>query len=234
MLGDPTGPWLITGANGLLTSAVARGLHGRGHALLLHVHENTHRIGDLVDSNPSLEADLATAPSRRDFVAAARSHAPLAGLVLGASRFEAAPTGDPGAPAAGPIVERELSAHLELIQGLHRHLVDGGRIVLFSDTGTVLGWPSYGPYLAAKAGLEAATPALARALGPRLVVFCVAPGSLEGAPPPPGSVVRHRTALERLGSPEEVARSVVELCGLPAPVVQGQCFVVDGGRRLYP
>ncbi len=231
---DPGGPWLVTGANGLLTSAVARELHRGGCPLLLHVHERTHRIGDLLAAHPSLAADLAARPSRRAFLREVLRRPPLGGLVLGASRFEPAPlgSGDPGKPAG--ILERELVSHLELVHGLASQLEDGARIVLFSDAGTVLGWPSFGAYLAAKAGLEAAARSLARALGPRVVVFSVAPGSLEGSPPPPDATVRHRTALGRSGTADEVARAVVGYCALPPTVTQGTCLVVDGGRRLYP
>lgn len=229
----PAAPWLITGANGLLTSAVAFRLHRGGTPLLLHVHERTHRIRDLLELHPSVRGDLATPGPRREVLAAVESHAPLGGLVLGASRFEPEPVSSTPPRALAATVERELVAHLEIVGALHRRLIDGARIVLFSDTGTALGWPSHPAYLAAKAGLEAATRSLARDLGPRLVVFCVAPGSLEGAPPPPEGVTRHRTALGRPGTPDEVARAVVAYSALPTTVIQGSCLVVDGGRRLY-
>jgi Dehydrogenases with different specificities (related to short-chain alcohol dehydrogenases) len=137
------------------------------------------------------------------------------------------------AETIGQVLALELEAHLDLALGLAPRVRDGGVILFFSDTGLRVGWPSYPVYLAAKGGLEAATRSLARALGPRLTVCCVAPGSVEGAPGMDAVMVKERTALGRPAAPAEMAAAVLGILSLPAAVVQGQVIVVDGGRQLY-
>jgi len=223
---------VVTGANGLLASAIAHLLAGEGLPLLLHIHRRSERLAGIAGTHPTVAADLGTAAGRDLLVRRAGELAPLGGLVLAASRFEG--TGDATSEGVAATLSLDLEAPLDLALRLAPSMAPGARIVLFSDTGTVLGWPSYPAYLAAKGGIEALTLSLARRLGPRTVVLAVAPGALEGAPPPPDSVVEHRTALGRLGTPGEVARAVLRFAALPAPVCHGQILLVDGGRRLFP
>jgi len=226
-------PWLVTGANGLLTSAIAHRLAGVGVPMLLHVHGRTDRIDSLLHgSNPAVFADLENAGDRDLLVSQAIRLAPLGGLVLGASRFQMTPPDDTSGLTG--TLSLDLLAPVELALRLAPHMAPGGRIILFGDAGTTLGWPSYTAYLAAKGGVEAALPSLARRLGPRVVVLGVAPGAVEGAPSPPEGTLRHRTALGRPASPEEVARAILRFAALPSPVSHGRILVVDGGRRLYP
>lgn len=228
----PRGAWLVTGANGLLSSTIAARLDAEGLPLLLHLHHRTKRVTGLKQRHPAVEADLATVAGRVRLIQAASRLGLLGGLLLGASNFRATPpSGDPG---VSPILRLDLEAPLDLALRLAPRLAPGGRIILFSDAGTALGWPSYPVYLAAKGGLEAATRSLARRLGPRLVVLCAAPGALEGAPPPPDSVVLHLTPLARLGTPAETAEAILRFAALPPSVCHGACLSIDGGRRLTP
>ncbi len=226
----PRGAWLVTGANGLLSSAIATRLDAETLPLLLHIHRRSDRLASLRERHPTLEADLATTAGRDRLIETASRLAPLGGLVLAASDFRATPRS--GDPEVSAILRLDLEAPLDLALRLAPHLGPGGRIVLFSDTGTTLGWPSFPVYLAAKGGLEAATRSLARRLGPRLVVLCAAPGALEGAPAPPDPVVLHLTPLARLGTPAETAEAILRFAALPPSVCHGACLPIDGGRRL--
>ncbi|HHQ49611.1 MAG TPA: SDR family oxidoreductase, partial [Acidobacteria bacterium] len=187
---------------------------------------------DGLHRHPRLAADLASTADRDALVARAAAMAPLGGLVVGASRFERTPPGDEA--DVRPALALDLEAPLELALRLAPHMVSGARIVLFGDAGTALGWPSYPAYLAAKGGIEAAASSLAHRLGPEIVVLAVAPGAVEGAPPPPQGAIRHRTALGRMATPEEVARAILRFAALPPTVSHGRILVVDGGRRLFP
>ncbi len=201
---------------------------------LLHVHRDTSRIGWAARRARIIRGDLTQARDRQRLEEVAIGHAPLAGLVLCASVFAANPVGEPYERSVSDILELNLEAQLALVPTLHRALQTHGRILFFSDTGTMLGWPSYSGYLASKAGLEAAARSLARSLGPRLVVSCLAPGSVLGAAAAHSDTVWQRTALQRLARPEEIARAAVAILRLPASVANGEVFTVDGGRRLYP
>jgi 3-oxoacyl-[acyl-carrier protein] reductase len=57
------------------------------------------------------------------------------------------------------------------------HVVDGGRIIVFSSSVLGKSFPSYGAYIASKSGVEGLTRVLANELGPRkITVNAVAPG----------------------------------------------------------
>jgi len=227
-------PFLVTGANGVLASALAARL-ARDGPVALHARTGERRLRALgLEDAVVVRGDLAAAAGRDALVKAAAAHAPLAGIALAASAFERTEPTPAGAAAVAAVVHRELAVPLELALRLAPLVADGGRVLLFSDTGTALGWGRHAAYLAAKAGLEAATRSLARALGPRLAVCCVAPGAIAGSPPPPERTVLDAVPLGRLARPEEVAEAVVRFLALPATVVTGQLLVVDGGRRLAP
>jgi pteridine reductase len=90
-------------------------------------------------------------------------------------------------------------------------------------------------YCMAKAGLAMMTLSLARELGPEIRVNGVSPGAiLWPEDEPPDAVKQHildRTALKKMGAPEDISGAVVYL-GLDAPYVTGQILAVDGGRSL--
>jgi pteridine reductase len=79
------------------------------------------------------------------------------------------------------------------------------------------------------------TRALARELGPELRVNGVSPGAILWPENEPGAAEKQaivgRTALGRLGEPQDIASAVVYLA-LDAPYVTGQILAVDGGRSL--
>lgn len=211
---------------------MARRLAERGRSLLLHVHERRERVRALTTQHPTFDADLAEPEGRRSLTSRVKQHAPLGGLILGASRFSATPLRSVTLRDIQQTLTLELVSHLDLVIHLHPFVADHGRILFFSDVGVRLGWPSYPAYLAAKGALEAAALSLARSLGPRLVITWAAPGALEGAPPPPDGVVTGDTALGRLGRSAEVAEAIVRWLELPAAVIHGRCLRVDGGRGL--
>ncbi len=225
--GEGPAPVLVTGANGVLTSAVAGRLAAR-YPLLLHHHRREDRLRTAgLWEWPRVVADLASAEDVERLAGAARSRAPLAGMVLGASAFQRTTLGEGG--SIGRVLQLELGAHLELVHRLHDVILDGGRILLFSDAGARLGWPSYDVYLAAKCGLECALRSLARVLGPRLVLFGVAPGLVEGSAPAPAHVSESQVCLGRAARPSEVAEAILRAWDLPAGVIHGQVLRIDGG-----
>lgn len=90
-------------------------------------------------------------------------------------------------------------------------------------------------YSAAKAGLIGLTKALAQEVGPSGVrVNCIAPGVI--ATDMNASLdqdtlrsLAEDTPLMRLGTPEEVARAALYLCGEGASFITGQVLGVNGG-----
>jgi 3-oxoacyl-[acyl-carrier protein] reductase len=114
-----------------------------------------------------------------------------------------------------------------------------GRIVNISSRGAFRGEPDAPAYGASKAGLNALSQSLAKALAPRAVyVYCVAPGwvetematnHLEG---PGGPDILAQHPLGRVNRPEEVAHAAV-YCALDAPAAMTGCVIdVNGASYL--
>jgi pteridine reductase len=81
------------------------------------------------------------------------------------------------------------------------------------------------------------TQSMARELAPAIRVNGVAPGPIlwpEGGEPQDPALqerILDRTALKRMGSPEDVAKAVLFFLK-DAPYVTGQILAVDGGRTV--
>ncbi len=109
----------------------------------------------------------------------------------------------------------------------------GGKIINLADLAAFQPWPAYAHHCASKAGLVALTRVLARALGPAIQVNAIAPGPVlppESWTEEERAELARRTALKRLGSPEDVVRAVLFI--LESDYMTGETIVVDGGRLL--
>ncbi len=113
-----------------------------------------------------------------------------------------------------------------------------GRVVNVSSVIALGGNPGQVNYAAAKAGLVALTRTLAREVGSRgITVNAVAPGFVAtdmtaGLPEPARKQLIERVALDRLGTPEDVAQAVAFLCSPAGSYITGHVLVVDGGLSL--
>ena len=108
----------------------------------------------------------------------------------------------------------------------------GGSIINITDTDVAAPYAGYAHYFASKGGLEVLTSALACELGPEVRVNAVAPGTVAipvGMSESEGFVLAEKLPLQRIGTPEDIAKAVVYLA-LDAPYVTGQVIRVDGGR----
>ena len=113
----------------------------------------------------------------------------------------------------------------------------GGSIVATSSVSARLPDRSMGLYCASKAALDMVVLVAASEWAPTVRVNAVAPGVTDtpmlGRAPRDGAWlegVAGRTALGRLGRPEDIARAIVALHALPW--VTGQILACDGGLLL--
>lgn len=114
----------------------------------------------------------------------------------------------------------------------------GGRIVSMSSlnahSGGVTAAVSRFAYASAKAGIIGMTKALAKELGPSILVNAVCPGVIETELG--NTLTRERGAalaeagisLRRMGKPEDVAQTVLFLANSKPCFITGQALIVDG------
>ena len=113
-----------------------------------------------------------------------------------------------------------------------------GRIINISSIIGLIGNKGQANYAASKAGLIALTKSVAKELGSRnILVNAVAPGFIEtemtaAMTPEAREGLGKQIALERLGTPQDVAAAVAFLASDLASYITGQVLVVDGGMVM--
>jgi NAD(P)-dependent dehydrogenase (short-subunit alcohol dehydrogenase family) len=132
----------------------------------------------------------------------------------------------------------------------HLKEVDGGRIINISSIAGKTGFPTYGPYNAAKGALILLTQTVAREVGGfGITVNAVCPGnvdtlmgraemeilskehgiSLDEAK----QILGTEAALGRMATPEDIANVVTFLCSDQASFITGQAINVCGGIEFH-
>jgi 3-oxoacyl-[acyl-carrier protein] reductase len=117
-----------------------------------------------------------------------------------------------------------------------KHVPDGGRIIAFSSSVIAVSFPTYGPYIASKAGVEGLVHVLANELrGRNITVNAVAPGPvgtelfLKGKSEARINELKKLPPLERLGVPEDISNVVSFLAGPDGGWVNSQILRANGG-----
>ena len=112
-----------------------------------------------------------------------------------------------------------------------------GALVAVSSVHALFGLPGRPAYAASKGGITALVRQLAVEYGPRLRVNAVLPGPIltaawSGISEEDRARAGRATALDRLGTAEEVAAAVAFLAGPDASFVTGASLLVDGGWSI--
>ena len=117
-----------------------------------------------------------------------------------------------------------------------QHIAEGGRIIALSSSVLAKSFPTYGPYIASKAGVEGLVPVFANELrGRNITVNAVAPGPtgtdllLTGKSPEQIAQLSKLAPLERRGQPEDIANVVSFLAGPDGSWVNAQILRANGG-----
>lgn len=224
---------------------MARTLHADGAQVLIHYRSSAAAAqslaADLNAARPGSAAlhaaDLLEAGAAPRLVAAAiGAFGRLDILINNASSFYPTPVGAITEAHWDDLMGSNLKAPLFLSQAAAPQLRErGGLIINMLDIHAIRPLKAHPVYCAAKAGLAMLTRSLARELGPQIRVNGIAPGPVmwpeTGVDEALKREIIGKTALERQGTPADIARTALFLAR-DAPYITGQIIAVDGGRGI--
>ena len=235
---------LVTGAGVRVGKRIALALAGTGMHVAVHYHGSAREAEETVTEIRALgveaeafQGDLGGIESIRALIAAIDARwRRLDVLVNSAAIFPRTPWDE----IDEAVWDRTLEVNLKapFFTAWHAAALmrrgGGGKIVNIADWAGLRPYKNYLPYVISKGGIVTMTKALAKELAPEIEVNAIAPGPVmlpEDFDPEAAERVRKGTLLKRLGSPEDVAKSVVFLVAT-TDYVTGHVLVVDGGRLI--
>lgn len=242
---DPTGKVaLVTGAGIRVGKRIALALARNGFHLAVHYNTSAEpaeataeEIRELGVEAHTIPCDFADRESIPDLIQAIEDRwGRLDVLVNSAAIFPRTPWGEIDEETWDAVLEVNLKAPFFVTWHAAPLLRadGGGSVVNIADWAALRPYRHYLPYLASKGGVVTMTKAMAKELAPDVRVNAVAPGPVmlpEDMSPEVVENVREATLVERLGSPDDVAASVVYLVEM-TDFVTGHVLVVDGGRLI--
>ena len=234
---------LVTGGAQRIGRAIALELARAGFNIAIHCNnsvtgadETQADVRGLGRKAIVLQADLADEAQVSGLVAAAGEQlGPIGVLVNNASRFDRDEWNSATRESWDAHMEPNLRAPFVLTQAFAHALPDGaeGVVVNLIDQRVWSLTPHFVSYTVSKAGLWALTRTMALALAPRIRVNAIGPGpALQSSRQTPAQFAQQAASVP-LGhgtSPDEIARAVISILGLPA--MTGQMIALDGGQHL--
>lgn len=236
---------LLTGAARRIGAETTRTLHAAGANVVIHYRSSSQDAERLQAQLNAIRADscflvqgdlLKTAQIPALITQTLEQAGRLDILVNNASTFYPTPLDTLTSQQFDDLIGTNLKAPLFTAQAAAPHLqASNGCIINIVDIHGFRPLKDYPAYCAAKAGLLMLTQSLARELGPDVRVNGVAPGAILW-PEMSENHAMHadivkKTALQREGSPEDIAKAVLFLAR-DADYITGQVIPVDGGRML--
>ncbi len=241
----PTNPnpvALVTGGAVRVGRAISLGLAEAGFDLVVNYHQSeaeaeqvSRRIRELGRSVVLVQGDVSRSEDvERITEALRRRFRRLDLLVNNASLFRQVPFMEiqeddwdqvMGVNVKGPFMMAQATADL-----LDR---SGGSVVNLVDLSAFQAWREFPHHSVSKAGALHLTRVMARCLAPRIRVNAIAPGPVllpDDYDEEKSRKAADRTALGRLGAPEDVLRTILFLDR--SPFITGEVIVVDGGQAL--
>lgn len=235
---------LVTGAARGIGRSIALRLAADGAAVVVNYAGSAKQAQDTVadiekagGKAVAVQADVSrVADIKKLFDATFEAFGRLDVLVNNAGVMFTKPVADVGEDEYDRLFDVNVKGTFFCCSEAAKRMADGGRIVNFSSSTTVLMLPGYAAYVATKGAVEQLSHVLAKELGGRgITVNVVSPGPTDtelfgqGKTEEQKQVFARMAALGRLGKPEDIAAVVSVLAGPDAAWVTGQNLRANGG-----
>ena len=235
---------IITGGSGGIGRVVAKRLANDGFAIAVHYAENPAKAESVVDEINSaggkavaVQADVAKAADVENlFKETLEAFGKIDVVVHTAGIMPLLPISGSNVETFDKVIATNLRGAFLVLGQAAQHVPAGGRIIAFSSSVIAKSFPSYGPYIASKAGVEGLVRVLANELrGRKVTVNAVAPGPiptelfLKGKTEAQIEEFKKLPPLERLGQAEDIAGVVSFLAGPDGGWVNAQVLRANGG-----
>lgn len=233
---------LITGGAARIGAQIAKTLHNNDFKIIIHCNhsiEKAERLSDSLNSITSGTAEVISGDLNKieNILSIVNSIDSLDLLVNNASVFYPKTVEDSELDDWNDVINVNLRAPFFLSKGLSKKLTTNhGSIINIIDIHADRPLKNHAVYNISKAGLKMMTQTLAKELAPSIRVNGVSPGSIlwpEASAEISESekkVMLERIALNRQGSPQDIADTVLFLAN--SDYITGQIINIDGGRTL--
>jgi 3-oxoacyl-[acyl-carrier protein] reductase len=235
---------IVTGASGGIGRVVAKRLAKDGFAICVHYAGNPTKAESVVDEinkaggkAVAVQADVAKAADVESlFKQTLEAFDKIDVVVHSAGIMPLLPISGGNVETFDKVIATNLRGTFLVLGQAAQHVPAGGRIIAFSSSVIAKSFPTYGPYIASKAGVEGLVRVLANELrGRNITVNTVAPGPiptelfLKGKTPAQIEEFKKLPPLERLGQTEDIAGVVSFLAGPDGGWVNAQVLRANGG-----
>jgi 3-oxoacyl-[acyl-carrier protein] reductase len=235
---------IVTGASRGIGRAVAKRLARDGFDVVVNYASNAKEADTVVTEIQSsggramaIRADVGNAADVENlFAEALKAFGSVDVVVNNSGIMPLSPIGKADAGTFDKVIQTNLRGAFLVMSQAAQHVSPGGRIIAFSSSVLAKSFPTYGPYIASKAGVEGLVHVLANELrGRNITVNAVAPGPtgtelfLRGKSPEQVAELAKLAPLERLGEPEDIANVVSFLAGADGGWINSQVLRANGG-----
>lgn len=231
---------LVTGGSRGLGLAICRRLAEAGHQVAAVSRKGSPELDRLADQFPgqieNCRADLSKPEEIERLCEQARARDGLAGFVANAAIGTEGLLTLTSRARIEECLQLNLASVILLVREVIKGMLNGGgSLVFISSVTAARGYSGLSVYSATKGALVSFSRSLAREYGGRNIRSnCVLPGFLETEmtatlEPEERRRIERRTALKRLGQPDDIAGAVAFLLSDQARFITGTELVIDGG-----
>jgi 3-oxoacyl-[acyl-carrier protein] reductase len=239
-----SGAAIVTGASGGIGKGIAERLAADGYSVVLNYSGSAEKANETVrqitanhGKAVAIPADVSNQDDVNDlFIKAQDKFGAISVVVHAAGIMPLSPIAKGDLETFDKVINVNLRGSFLVMSASANHLVEGGRLIVFSSSVLGKNFPTYGPYIASKAGVEGLTKVLANELGQRKIcVNAIAPGPvatplfLEGKSQEMIASIAKQAPLNRIGEVYDIVPVVAFLASSESGWINGQIIRVNGG-----